>query len=172
MKRSDLTGSVVSVGTEAIQKSISTSIDQVLQGRAAGVQVQQTSGMPGASASIRIRGINSLNASTEPIYVIDGVIIEGGASNSTSTNTNPLAAINPADILSVDILKDASATAINGSRGSNGVFLITTRKGKKGEATMVIMVMLVGNKFRQKLTCRICRIPTIEKIWQTGTYKL
>ncbi|MBP9017906.1 MAG: TonB-dependent receptor, partial [Paludibacteraceae bacterium] len=134
MKRSDLTGSVVSVGTEAIQKSISTSIDQVLQGRAAGVQVQQTSGMPGASASIRIRGINSLNASTEPIYVIDGVIIEGGASNSTSTNTNPLAAINPADILSVDILKDASATAIYGSRGSNGVILITTRKGKKGEA--------------------------------------
>jgi TonB-linked SusC/RagA family outer membrane protein len=136
MKRSDLTGSVVSVGTEAIQKSISTSIDQVLQGRAAGVQVQQTSGMPGASASIRIRGINSLNASTEPIYVIDGVIIEGGASNSTSTNTNPLAAINPADILSVDILKDASATAIYGSRGSNGVILITTRKGKKGEATI------------------------------------
>jgi len=136
MKRSDLTGSVVSVGTEAIQKSISTSIDQVLQGRAAGVQVQQTSGMPGASASIRIRGINSLNASTEPIYVIDGVIIEGGASSATSTNTNPLAAINPADILSVDILKDASATAIYGSRGSNGVILITTRKGKKGEATI------------------------------------
>jgi len=136
MRRSDLTGSVVSVGSEAIQKSISTSIDQVLQGRAAGVQVQQTSGIPGASASIRIRGVNSLNASNEPIYVVDGVIIEGGSSSASNVNTNPLATINPADILSVDILKDASATAIYGSRGSNGVILITTRKGQKGEATI------------------------------------
>jgi TonB-dependent SusC/RagA subfamily outer membrane receptor len=83
--------------------------------------------------------------------VIDGVIIEGGASSATSTNTNPLAAINPADILSVDILKDASATAIYGSRGSNGVILITTKKGKKEKLLLVIMVMLVGNKFQQKL---------------------
>ncbi|VBB48390.1 SusC/RagA family TonB-linked outer membrane protein [uncultured Paludibacter sp.] len=136
MKKSDLTGSLVSVGSDAVTKSVSTSIDQVLQGRAAGVQVQQNSGMPGASTSVRIRGINSLNASTEPIYVIDGVIIDGGSTSSTNTNTNALASINPADIVSMDILKDASATAIYGARGSNGVVLITTKRGKKGEATI------------------------------------
>ncbi|MCE5330666.1 MAG: TonB-dependent receptor [Bacteroidales bacterium] len=136
MKRSDLTGSLVSVSSDAVSKSVSTSIDQVLQGRAAGVQVQQNSGMPGASTSIRIRGINSLSASSEPIYVIDGVIIEGGATSSGNTNTNALASINPADIVSMDILKDASATAIYGSRGSNGVIIITTKRGQKGEATI------------------------------------
>jgi TonB-linked SusC/RagA family outer membrane protein len=132
MKKSDLTGSVASVKSEAIQKSVPTSLDQVLQGRAAGVQVQQNSGMPGATTSIRIRGISSLNASTDPIYVIDGVVIEGGSSNGISTN--PLVSINPADIVSMDILKDASATAIYGSRAANGVIMITTRRGEKGAA--------------------------------------
>lgn len=131
MKRSDLTGSVVSVSDDAIKKSVVTSVDQVLQGRAAGVQVQANSGMPGASSSIRIRGINSLNASNEPIFVIDGVIIDG----STSSNTdNPLSSINPSDILSIDVLKDASATAIYGARAANGVIIITTKRGNKGEA--------------------------------------
>ena len=136
MKKSDLTGAVVSVNSDAITKSIPTSIDQVLQGRAAGVQVQQNSGMPGASTSIRIRGVNSLSASTEPIYVIDGVIIDGGATSGNNTNTNAIASINPADIVSMDVLKDASATAIYGSRGSNGVIIITTKRGIKGEATI------------------------------------
>ena len=136
MKRSDLTGSVVSVSDNAIQESVPTSIDQVLKGRAAGVQVQQNSGMPGASTSIRIRGINSLSASNEPIYVIDGVIIDGGATGSGNTNTSALASINPADIVSMDILKDASATAIYGARGSNGVIIITTKRGQKGRATI------------------------------------
>ena len=131
MKRTDLTGSVVSVSSEAISKSVPTSIDQVLQGRAAGVQVQQNTGMPGGSSSIRIRGINSLNASNEPIFVIDGVIIDG----STSSNSeNALSSINPSDILSMDVLKDASATAIYGSRAANGVIMITTKRGKSGEA--------------------------------------
>jgi TonB-linked SusC/RagA family outer membrane protein len=134
MKKSDLTGSVASVKNDAIQRSVPTSLDQVLQGRAAGVQVQQNSGMPGASTSIRIRGISSLNASTDPIYVIDGVVIEGGANGSI--NTNPLSSINPADIVSMDILKDASAAAIFGSRAANGVIMITTRRGQKGEATV------------------------------------
>jgi TonB-linked SusC/RagA family outer membrane protein len=134
MRRSDLTGSVASVKSEAIQKSVPTSLDQVLQGRAAGVQVQQNSGMPGATTSIRIRGISSLNASTDPIYVIDGVVIEGGSGNGI--NTNPLISINPADIVSMDILKDASATAIYGSRAANGVIMITTRRGQKGEAAV------------------------------------
>jgi len=131
MKRSDLTGSVVSVSSDVISKSVITSVDQILQGRAAGVQVQQNTGMPGGSSSIRIRGINSLNASNEPIFVIDGVIIDG----STSSNTdNALSSINPSDIVSMDVLKDASATAIYGSRAANGVIIITTKRGQKGEA--------------------------------------
>jgi len=131
MKRTDLTGSVTSVNSESINKSVSTSIDQVLQGRAAGVQVQQNSGQPGGSSSIRIRGINSLNASNEPIFVIDGVVIDG---SSGSNSDNPLSSINPSDIASMDILKDASATAIYGSRAANGVIMITTKHGKSGEA--------------------------------------
>jgi hypothetical protein len=103
MKRSDLTGSVVSVSADAVTKSVVTSIDQVLN-RAAGVQITQNSGMPGASSSVRIRGINSLNASNEPIYVIDGVVIDGGSASGNNTNTNAIAFINPADIVSVDIL--------------------------------------------------------------------
>lgn len=83
MKRSDITGSVVSVGDDAIKKSVITSVDQVLQGRAAGVQVQQNSGTPGGSSSIRIRGVNSLNASNEPIFVIDGVVIDGSTGSGS-----------------------------------------------------------------------------------------
>ncbi len=133
MKRSDLTGAVVSVSSDAIQKTVTTSIDQVLQGRAAGVQVQQNSGLPGGSTSIRIRGVSSLNASNEPIFVIDGVIIDGSTGSGTE---NALSSINPSDILSMDILKDASATAIYGARAANGVILITTKRGSKGEANI------------------------------------
>ncbi|MDR1199106.1 MAG: TonB-dependent receptor [Prevotellaceae bacterium] len=135
MKRSDLTGSVVSVSSDVITKSVVTSIDQVLN-RAAGVQITQNSGMPGASTSVRIRGISSLNASNEPIYVIDGVIIDGGSSSGNNTNTNAISFVNPADIVSIDILKDASATAIYGSRASNGVIIITTKRGQKGDASV------------------------------------
>lgn len=130
MKRSDLTGSISSVKSDAISKSVVTSVDQILQGRVAGVQVQQNDGMPGGSSSVRIRGINSLSGSNEPVYVIDGVIIDG---NSGSNATNPLSSINPSDIVSMDILKDASATAIYGSRAANGVIMITTKRGKSGE---------------------------------------
>ncbi len=134
MKRSDLTGSVSSVDNEAIEKSVTTSIDQVLQGRAAGVQIQANTGTPGGSTTIRIRGTNSLNSTSQPIFVIDGVIID--SSGSDDGNSNPLAAINPSDIVSMDILKDASATAIYGSRASNGVIMITTKRGHAGEATI------------------------------------
>lgn len=133
MKRSDLTGSVVSVSNDAIMKSVPTSIDQVLQGRAAGVQIQANTGMPGGSTSIRIRGINSLNASSQPIFVIDGVVIDSATDDETS---NPLSSINPSDIVSMDVLKDASATAIYGSRASNGVIIITTKRGETGAATV------------------------------------
>lgn len=133
MKRADMTGSVVSVGDDAIKKSVVTSVDQVLQGRAAGVQIQANSGQPGASTSIRIRGTNSLNATNQPIFVIDGVVIDASTNDE---NSNPLSSINPSDIVSMDVLKDASATAIYGSRASNGVIMITTKKGKAGESTI------------------------------------
>lgn len=127
MKRSDITGSVVSVGADDIKKSVITSVDQALQGRAAGVQVTQNSGAPGGGISVSIRGTNSLNGN-EPLYVIDGVAIDG----QTNGNTSALSTINPSDIVSMEILKDASATAIYGSRASNGVVLITTRRGEAG----------------------------------------
>ena len=128
MKRSDLTGSVVSVGEDEIKQSVITSLDQALQGRAAGVSVTQNSGTPGGGISVSIRGINSLNGN-EPLYVIDGVAISG----NNSTNSSVLSSINPSDIVSMEILKDASATAIYGSRASNGVVLITTKQGQAGK---------------------------------------
>ena len=138
MKRTDVTGSMVSVNSKAIERSVPTSIDQVLQGRAAGVQIQANSGQPGASTSINIRGINSLNATNQPIFVIDGVVIDsdGGNSGDMLASNNPLASISPSDIVSMDVLKDASATAIYGSRASNGVIMITTKRGQAGEATI------------------------------------
>ncbi|GHV40113.1 SusC/RagA family TonB-linked outer membrane protein [Bacteroidia bacterium] len=151
MKRSDLTGAVTSVTSDAISRSVPTTVDQVLQGRAAGVQVQQNSGMPGASTSIRIRGINSISSSNEPIYVIDGVIIDGGATSQNSTNTNALANINPADIVTLDILKDASATAIYGSRAANGVIMITTKRGRKGEASITYNGYIGWQQIPEKL---------------------
>lgn len=131
MKRSDLTGSVVSVSAEDIKKTVVTSLDQALQGRAAGVSVTQNSGAPGGGISVSIRGINSLNGN-EPLYVIDGVAISG----QTGNNTSVLSSINPSDIVSMEILKDASATAIYGSRASNGVVLITTRQGEAGKTRL------------------------------------
>lgn len=131
MRRSDLTGAVVSVTDAAIKRSVPTSIDQVLQGRAAGVQIQANSGTPGGSSAIRIRGVNSLNATNQPIFVIDGVIVD---SSTDSESNNPLSSINPSDIVSMDILKDASASAIYGARASNGVIMITTKRGSSGEA--------------------------------------
>lgn len=134
MRKSDLTGAVTQVDNKAIEKSVPTSVDQVLQGRAAGVQIQANTGTPGGSSTIRIRGTNSLTATSQPIFVIDGVIVDSDGSDNG--NTNPLAAINPSDIVTMDILKDASATAIYGSRASNGVIMITTKRGQSGEATV------------------------------------
>ena len=131
MKRSDITGSVVSVGEKDIKKSVITSVDQALQGRAAGVQVTQNSGSPGGGISVAIRGVNSLNGN-EPLYVVDGIAIDG----QTDGNSTALSAINPSDIVSMEVLKDASATAIYGSRASNGVVLITTKKGQAGKTSI------------------------------------
>src|SRR5450755_4107544 len=137
VKKSDLTGSVASIKSDELKSVPVTSFDQAMQGRAAGVQVTQTSGKPGSEASIRIRGTSSINAGNEPLYVIDGLLVTSdGGDMTTGVTLGPrigaLAAINPSDIESIEILKDASATAIYGSRGANGVVIITTRRGKKG----------------------------------------
>ncbi|HEX8425196.1 TonB-dependent receptor [Hymenobacter sp.] len=135
IKKSDITGSVASVRTDDILKTIPTSINQGLQGQVAGVQVNRSDGAPGAGISLTIRGANTLSGSTEPLYVIDGIPFTspsptGGGSGQS---TNALSYINPQDIESMEVLKDASATAIYGSRGANGVVLITTKKGKAGQ---------------------------------------
>ena len=145
MKRSDLSGASVSMKEEDLKGSIISSLDQSLQGRAAGVSAVQTSGAPGSSSSIRVRGQATVNANAEPLYVIDGVIVQGGGNsggdfglgtlgNGRVSTISPLATINPADIVSMEILKDASATAIYGAQGANGVVLITTKHGKAGDA--------------------------------------
>lgn len=136
-KKSDLTGSVVSIKGEDLKKAQVTSFDQALQGRAAGVQVTQLSGKPGAETSIRVRGTSSINAGNEPLYVIDGMLVSSdGGDLTTGAQRGPrigaLSSINPSDIESIEILKDASSTAIYGSRGANGVVLITTKRGRSG----------------------------------------
>ena len=139
VKKSDLTGSVSSIKAEEVSRSSLTSLDQGLQGRAAGVIVTQTTGQPGASTSIRIRGTTSINGRNEPLYVIDGVpIISDPSVTSTGAvhgpSLNPLASLNPSDIESIEILKDASSTAIYGARGANGVVLISTKRGSVSES--------------------------------------
>lgn len=146
MKKSDLAGASVSMKESDLKGSIISSLDQSLQGRAAGVTAVTTSGAPGSSSSIRVRGQATINANAEPLYVIDGVIVHGGGNtgadfglgdalgNGKVSTISPLSTINPADIVSMEILKDASATAIYGAQGANGVVLITTKHGKSGEA--------------------------------------
>jgi TonB-dependent SusC/RagA subfamily outer membrane receptor len=143
VKKSDLTGSVSSLKAEDFNPGANASVDQLMLGRSAGVQITQTSSEPGGGVSVRIRGASSLNAGNEPLYVIDGLPLDngsplsasgGGAGTGTNQNPrNPLNSINPNDIASIEILKDASATAIYGSRGANGVILITTKRGAKGK---------------------------------------
>lgn len=120
-KRSDITGSVASVGSEELEKAVFNTVDQLLQGRAAGVLVTSGSGAPGEPAQIRIRGNNSLSANNAPLYVVDGIPISGVPN------------FNPQDIANLEVLKDASATAIYGSRGANGVILVTTKRGTSGK---------------------------------------
>ncbi|RYE27080.1 MAG: TonB-dependent receptor [Sphingobacteriaceae bacterium] len=146
-RREDINGAISSVKASDIANLPQVSVDQLLQGKAAGVTISQNSGGPGSATSVRIRGITSLSGSNEPLYVIDGVAISGDAQNRTTsgrapgispnngeTGTSPLAFLNPSDIESIDVLKDASAAAIYGSRGSNGVIIITTKHGRSGTA--------------------------------------
>ncbi|KRD12842.1 SusC/RagA family TonB-linked outer membrane protein [Flavobacterium sp. Root901] len=147
-KRKDVNSAISSISSKDIENLKVASFDQMMQGKAAGVVVNSNSGEPGSNVSVKIRGVSSLTGTNEPLYVIDGVPISGDARNSSTSGRNaqgnsnfsnngnitqsPLALINPSDIESIDILKDASATAIYGSRGANGVVIVTTKSGKKG----------------------------------------
>ncbi|MGO1596344.1 MAG: SusC/RagA family TonB-linked outer membrane protein [Sphingobacterium sp.] len=145
VRKSDLTGAVASVPAEELTKGANLNLQQALQGRTPGVQIAQKSGEPGAAMSVQIRGVTSITGNNAPLYVIDGMPVNdaaaigsagvGGATNNPN-NRNPLNALNVSDIASIEILKDASATAIYGSRGANGVVLITTKKGQEGNLTL------------------------------------
>lgn len=138
--RRTITSAIARVGGDAIKDLPMPSPDQMLQGRAPGVQVTAASGEPGGGITVRVRGSTSINASSEPLYVIDGVPIvsQNLARTTFGQAVNPLADINPADIESMEILKDASATAIYGARAANGVVLITTKRGKSGKPVVAI----------------------------------
>ncbi len=133
-RRANLTTAQTTVSSKDIEKTVNTTIEQAIQGRAAGVYVTQNSGQPGGAISVNIRGVSSLNR-TQPLYVIDGVQIQAteDVSFGSSSSSNPLAGLNPSDIEDIQILQGPSATAIYGSRGTNGVILVTTKRGRAGD---------------------------------------
>jgi len=141
-KKRNLTGSIVSVGSEEIQKTTLQDPISILQGRAAGVQVTSNSGSPGGEMTIRVRGNSSLNSGNNPLFVVDGIPIESNSLSSLNGTENfglnPLADINPNDIASIEVLKDAASTAIYGSRAANGVVMITTKRGAEGKAQVTV----------------------------------
>lgn len=163
MKKSDLTGSLSSVKASEVEAASATSFDKLLQGKAAGVYVTTGSAAPGGSASVRIRGIGSLRGDNSPLYVIDGNIISDlgdttdpmgagqNSGNSRKQEQDPLASINPQDIESIEILKDASATAIYGSQGANGVILITTKRGKTSKPNVTVSATVTMSKLAKEI---------------------
>ncbi|WDF69397.1 TonB-dependent receptor [Sphingobacterium oryzagri] len=131
-RRGDITGAIATVNPKAIENMPVQSFDRALQGQASGVQINASSGVPGASVQMRIRGTGSIAAGNEPLYIVDGVQINSNTSTSF-VNSNPLAFLNTNDIESISVLKDAAASAIYGAQAANGVVLITTKKGKSGK---------------------------------------
>lgn len=165
-RKKDLTGAVASVQAKDFNKGTYTAPDQLIQGKAAGVLVINNTGQPGSSTTIRIRGSSSIRSGNSPLFVVDGIPLSGGSARpggQGDNGTNPLNFMNPNDIASIDILKDASATAIYGSRGANGVVLITTKRGKSGvpqitasasagiSNVMKKLEVLSGNEYRKAL---------------------
>ncbi|MEY4108039.1 MAG: hypothetical protein RL181_2381 [Bacteroidota bacterium] len=146
--RKELTGSVAKISSEQIARLPVTGVDQALQGQAPGVQVTAASGTPGSSVSIRVRGPSSISAGNQPLYVVDGIPVNTGSYSQIGVGgqqVNALADLNPADIESIEILKDAAAAAIYGSRASNGVVLITTKRGKQ-QKTQISVNSYYGNQ--------------------------
>jgi len=153
IRRKDLTGSVASLPNDFLKQNVS-SLDQALKGGVSGVQVTQTSGQPGGGVSIRIRGGASIQGGNEPLYVIDGFPVYNQTESTgvgSGASINPLASINPSDIESIEVLKDASATAIYGSRGANGVVLVTTKKGAAGRAKLTYDGSLGSQRVLKKI---------------------
>ena len=136
-RKSDLTGSVSSIKRDQLLERPAASLNQALTGRMAGVQVNNNSGRPGGRTTVRVRGFSSINSSNNPLYVVDGVMLP---QNNQAQFSNAIDYINPNDIASVEVLKDASSTAIYGARGANGVILVTTKKGKAGEGSVTYNV--------------------------------
>ncbi len=132
-KKSDITGAIASVKSEDFNRGVVANIGELIQGKLAGVNIAANSGEPGATQNVIIRGIGSLRSGTQPLYVVDGFLLDN---SGIGVDTNPLNFLNPNDIESIDVLKDASATAVYGSRASNGVVVITTKKGKSGKTEM------------------------------------
>ena len=163
MKKSDLAGASASMDEKTLKSAPITNVDQAFQGRISGVTATQTSGQPGSAVSVNVRGIATINANTEPLYVVDGVIYNSQSNSGSSlglgdalgngshTAVSPLSLINPSDIVSMEVLKDASATAIYGSQGANGVVLITTKKGKAGEAKFSYSGSVAANRQTKRL---------------------
>jgi TonB-linked SusC/RagA family outer membrane protein len=133
-KRSDLSTAQTTVTAKQLNQTVNTTLEQALQGRTAGVYITQNSGQPGGGISVNIRGVNSINGTNEPLYVIDGVQIQGqSVSYGNTSSSDPLAGLNPSDIESIQVLQGPSATALYGSLATNGVLLITTKRGKAGD---------------------------------------
>ena len=187
-KKNDLTGSVTAVKPDEMNKGLVTNAQDMMQGKIAGVNVTSASGTPGAGATIRIRGGSSLNASNDPLIVIDGLAMDN---NGVKGLSNPLSMVNPADIESFTVLKDASATAIYGSRGSNGVIIITTKKGRSGSKPSIAyngnvsvstkkktIDVMDGDQFRQFVTnmygegsAAVAALGTANTDWQSEIYR-
>ena len=162
MRKSDLTGSVVSIKTKEDEAARSASVDKMLQGKAAGLSVTTGSAAPGGAVSVNIRGAGSLRGDNSPLYVVDGNIITmdetidpmsqgNGGGNSLMDRQNPLSQISPQDIESIEVLKDASATAIYGSQGANGVILITTKQGVAAKPKVTFSTNLTSSKMYKKI---------------------
>ena len=142
-KKRDVIGAVSRIGGENLSRLSVSSFDQALQGLAPGLQVTANTGTPGAPVQIKIRGVSSITSSTEPLWIVDGIPVKSdpvGATFEGEINQSPMSMINPSDIESVEILKDAAATAIYGSRASNGVILVTTKSGKKGKGSLDVEI--------------------------------
>ena len=162
-RKVDITGSVASISEDQLHQGVAANADQMLAGKIPGVQVTSNSGAPGAATSIRIRGASSINSSNEPLYIIDGVQMSGAAgtiggfdwtgdgSAGQTQATNPLAGISPNDIVSIDVLKDASATAIYGAAGANGVIIINTRRGQAGTTSVTFDSYVAWQTVAKKL---------------------
>src|SRR5690606_41721491 len=132
-KRADLTGAISTIMAQDIENKPFTSVDKALQCQIAGLQSVSFSGQPGSSQSILIRGVSSINSSNSPLWVIDGVPVNTGDASRLQTTANLLSTLNPNDIESISVLKDASAQSIYGSRAANGVIIVTTKQGKSGK---------------------------------------